>query len=127
MANTDYQSVPEYIAAQPKPTQLALKKLRAIIRKGLPKADEVISYQIAAYKLDGAPVIYFSGWKNHVSLHPATGAMNEVLGEKLDPYKTGKGTLQFPLDEPLPVKLIERVVKIRLKETLDRQKAKPKK
>lgn len=127
MANTDFKSVAQYLATKPKSSQAVLKKVRAIIREALPKeAQEVISYQIPAYKLHGAAVIYFSGWTKHFSIYPATGAMNEVLGDQLAPYKASKGTLKFSLTEPIPSKLIERVVKIRAKETLQRLAAKKK-
>ena len=72
MARTAFESVDQYIAAQPAPVQPALRRLRGIIRKAVPRAEEVISYQIPAYKLPGATVIYFAGWKQHVSLYPAS-------------------------------------------------------
>ena len=118
-------SVAEYIAKQPKSSQPVLKKIRAIIKRVVPKADELISYQIPAYKLDGEIVIFFSGWSAHYSLYPATGRMNDVLGEKLAPYKVSKGTLKFSLKDPIPEKLI--VVRIRAGEALERLAAKAKK
>jgi uncharacterized protein YdhG (YjbR/CyaY superfamily) len=120
-------SVTEYIANQPKSSQPVLKKIRAIIKRVVPKADELISYQIPAYKLDGEIVIFFSGWSEHYSLYPATGRMNEVLGEKIAPYKVSKGTLKFKLTDPIPERLIERIVKIRAGEALERLAAKAKK
>lgn len=120
------KTVSAYIAAQPKSSQPVLKKVRALIRRVVPKADESISYQIPTYKLDGELVIFFAGWRDTFSLYPATGAMNEILGEKLEPYKVSKGTLKFSLTEPLPEKLIERIVKIRAGEALARLAAKSK-
>ncbi len=120
-------SVAEYIAKQPKSSQPMLKKIRAIIKRVVPKAEELISYQIPAYKLDGELVIFFSGWSEHYSLYPATGRMNDVLAEKLAPYKVSKGTLKFSLKDPIPEKLIERVVRIRAGEALERLAAKAKK
>lgn len=126
MANTDFKSVTQYLATQPKAAQTVLKKVRALIRKTLPKAQEAISYQIPTYKVQGEMVIYFAGWKEHFSLYPATGLVEEVLGAKLEPYKVSKGTLRFPFNDPLPVKLIERIVKLRAKDALARAKAKAK-
>lgn len=123
MARISFESVPEYLAAQPRPAQAVLKKVRAIIRKALPKAEEGISYQIPAYKLDGQVVIYFAGFKQHFSLYPATGLVAEVLAREIAPYKVSEGTLRFALTEPLPVKLIERVVKLRAKEAGKRGQA----
>jgi uncharacterized protein YdhG (YjbR/CyaY superfamily) len=124
MARTNYGSVAEYIAAQPKPVQTALKRVRSTIRKALPTADEVISYQIAGYRLGGRVVIYFAGWKAHYSIYPATGGLVEALGKALDRYPVSKGTIRFPLAEPVPVKLIARIAKFRAKEAAERAKAK---
>ena len=114
------KSVDDYLAAQPKTSQRVLKKVRAIIRRVVPKADESISYQIPAYKIEGELVIFFAGWSDTFSLYPATGSMNELLGDKLKPYKVAKGTLKFSLTDPIPEKLIERIVKIRANEALMR-------
>ena len=116
MANTSYKNVDEYIAAQPEATQVVLQKVRSIIRKVLPKADEVISYQIAAYKINGRAVIYFAGWKKHFSLYPTTAPIVEALGDELAGYEISKGTIRFPLSEPVPVKLIQKIAKLRAKE-----------
>ena len=128
MARTDYKSVDEYIATQPEEVQATLQRVRSTLRKALPEADEVISYQIPAYKLDGGAVIYFAGWKQHFSLYPATRAIVEPLGDELSDYVVSKGTIRFPLSAPVPVKLIARIAKMRAGETLaGRQgKARPK-
>jgi len=101
-----------------------LKRVRSIIRKALPKAEEVISYQIPAYKLNGGTVIYFAGWKQHYSLYPATGRLVAVFRDDLAPYEVSKGTIRFPLAEPIPTKLIGSIAKFRAKEVSDREKAK---
>jgi uncharacterized protein YdhG (YjbR/CyaY superfamily) len=116
MAKTDYKSVDEYIATFPEDVQAILQRVRSIIRKAVPGADELISYQIAGYKLRGRRVIYLAGWKNHFSLYPATDRLVEAFGDELAPYEIGKGTIRFPLSEPVPVKLIERIAKFRAKE-----------
>src|SRR5579859_6067733 len=116
MAKTDFKSVDEYIAAQSAAVQGVLKRVRSIIRKAVPGAEEVISYQIPAYKLQGGAVLYFAGWKHHYSLYPAGGRLVAVFKDDLAPYEISKGTIRFPLSEPIPVKLIERIAKFRNKE-----------
>jgi uncharacterized protein YdhG (YjbR/CyaY superfamily) len=124
MAKTDYKSIDDYIAAQPEHIQITLERLRGIIRKAMPKAEQAISYQIPAYKLHGSPVLFFAGWKKHTSLYPATGALVAAFKKELAPYKVSKGTIGFPLSEPIPARLIERIAKFRAKEAEERQKAK---
>jgi uncharacterized protein YdhG (YjbR/CyaY superfamily) len=92
MARINYNSVDEYIASQPKAMQTILKRVRNAICKAVPKADEVISYKIPAYKLHGTPVIYFAGWKQHYSLYPATDGVTETFKDELAPYEVSKGT-----------------------------------
>src|SRR5262245_7526284 len=116
MAKTGFKSVDEYIALQPAPMQRLLKRVRSTIRNAMPGAEEVISYQIPAYKLHGRVVIYFAGWKEHYSVYPATGGLVAALKDDLAPYKLSKGTIRFPLSEPVPVKLIEQIAKFRAKE-----------
>ncbi len=125
MANTDFKSVDEYIATHPEEAQATLQRVRSAIRKALPGAEEVISYQMPAYKLKGSPVLYFAGWKRHYSLYPATDHVIEAFKEELAPYEVNKGTIRFPLAEPVPVKLIERIAKFRAKEASERTSAKP--
>lgn len=105
-------NIDEYIAGFGRETQKALKLIRASVRKAAPKAEETISYAIPAYRLDGKWLIYFAGFKNHVSVYPAPRAHSEFRGE-LAKYKGGKGTVQFPLDEPIPTDLITRIAKFR--------------
>ncbi len=117
-------SVDAYIAGQPKPAQPVLAQVRSILRKALPKADEVISYQIPTYKLEGGAVVYFAGWKKHYSLYPASERLVEAFDRELANYEVRKGTIRFPLSEPVPAKLIERIAKFRAKETLEHAAAK---
>ena len=124
MANTDFKSVGEYIATQPKASQAVLRRIRSIIHKAVPAAEEVISYQIPTYKLQGTYVVYFAGWKQHYSLYPASGRLVAAFKDDLAPYKVNKGTIRFPLSEPVPVKLIEGIAKFRAKEVVEREKAK---
>jgi uncharacterized protein YdhG (YjbR/CyaY superfamily) len=124
MAKTDFESVDEYIASHPQAVQRVLKRVRTIIRKAMPGADEAISYQIPAYKLDGRPALYFAGWSQHYSLYPSTDRLVAAFKDELEPYEVSKGTIRFPLSEPVPVKLIERIAKFRVKEAANREKAK---
>lgn len=105
--------IDEYIAAFPPDVQKILKKIRATIRKAAPKAVESISYQIPTYKLGGKVLIYFAGFAKHVSVYPAPRDADEFRGE-LAEYKGGKGTVQFPLDKPIPYELITRIVKFKI-------------
>jgi uncharacterized protein YdhG (YjbR/CyaY superfamily) len=116
MAKTNFKSVDEYLATKPVAVQRTLGRMRRIIRKALPGAEEVISYQIPAYRLNGRVVIYFAGWTEHVSIYPVTGPLVEALGERVKPYVASKGTLRFPLSKPIPERLIARVATLRARE-----------
>jgi uncharacterized protein YdhG (YjbR/CyaY superfamily) len=117
MPKTDFKSVPEYLATLPKDTRTILARVRAAVRKALPKAEEVISYQIPALKVEGSAVIYFAGWKTHYSLYPATKKVVSTFKAELAGYELRKGTIRFPLTEPVPTKLIAAIVKVRAQET----------
>jgi uncharacterized protein YdhG (YjbR/CyaY superfamily) len=129
MAKTDFKSVGHYIAAQPEAVQGVLELVRSTIRKALPGAEEAISYQMPAYKLRGETVIYFAGWKQHYSLYPVTAHLVKAFKDDLAPYEfNDRGTLRFPRAQPVPVKLIARIAKLRAKEVAHREKvAAPKK
>jgi len=121
MARTDFTSVDEYLETKPAPARRVLRQVRTIIRRALPGADEVISYQIPAYRLDGRVVVYFAGWATHFSIYPVTGQLVKVLGMQITPYVASKGTLRFPLAKPVPAALIARVAKLRAKEVRARR------
>jgi uncharacterized protein YdhG (YjbR/CyaY superfamily) len=125
MATTDFKSVDEYIAAQPDAVQAVLGLVRRTIRKAMPGADEVISYKIPTYKLNGRAVLYFAGWKEHYSVYPASVPLVAAFKDELAPYQVDKGTIRFPLSQPVPVKLIEHIAKFRAQEAAARAKAKP--
>jgi uncharacterized protein YdhG (YjbR/CyaY superfamily) len=127
MAKPAYNSVAQYIAAQPAAARPVLQQVRAAIREALPDAEEVISYQIAAYKLPGGIALFFAGWKQHYSLYPANAALVAAFKDALAPYEVNsKGTIRFPLDKPVPVTLIARIAKFRAKEIAGVVKAKKK-
>jgi uncharacterized protein YdhG (YjbR/CyaY superfamily) len=124
MAKTRIASVDEYIASQPETGQRVLKRVRSIIRKAVPAAQETISYGIPTYKLDGRYVLYFAGWKQHYSLYPSTDRLVAAFKNDLAPYEVGgKGTIRFPLSEPIPVKVIEGIATFRAREVGEYQKA----
>lgn len=124
MARTDYQSVDEYIAGQPGAVQDILGRVRSTIRKAVPAAQEIISYKMPTYTLHGSRLLYFAVWKQHYSLYAATKQVVAAFGAELAYYKIEKGTIRFPLSEPVPTKLIGRVAKFRAKEITEREKAK---
>lgn len=124
MAKTNFKSVDEYLASQPAAVRGVLERVRSAIRKALPNAEEVISYQIPAYKLRGAAVIYFAGWKQHYSLYPATGRVVAAFKNDLARYELSKGTIRFPLTQPVPVKLVEGIARLRAEEVAEGKKAK---
>jgi uncharacterized protein YdhG (YjbR/CyaY superfamily) len=125
MARTDFKSVDEYIAAHPVGVQLILQRVRSTIRKAVPRAEEVISYQIPAYRLPAGVAIYFAGWKQHFSLYPATGRLVAAFKDELAPYAISKGTIRFPLSQRVPVTLIARIAKFRAREASERARSKP--
>jgi uncharacterized protein YdhG (YjbR/CyaY superfamily) len=115
MPRPTFESVAAYIAAQPPAARAVLKRVRSLIRKALPKAEEGISYQIPVYKLGGKMIIYFAGFKEHYSLYPANDRLIEAIPEAA-PHKHSKGTLRFSYAEPVPEKLIAAIVKFRAQE-----------
>jgi uncharacterized protein YdhG (YjbR/CyaY superfamily) len=110
-----HASVDAYIATFPADVQKKLKALRAAIRSAAPGTTESISYGIPTFKQGKAVVIYFAGWKQHLAVYPALSG-DEALQRELAPYRESKGTLHFPLDQPLPLDLVKRAVKARLAE-----------
>jgi uncharacterized protein YdhG (YjbR/CyaY superfamily) len=116
--------VDEYISMQPEAMQIMLERVRGAIGKAVPDAEECISYQIPAFKLDGRALLYFAGFKEHYSVYPASDAMVAAFPGELDRYRASKGTLRFSLTEKVPVKLIERIAKFRADEVRARKPAK---
>ncbi len=121
----NFADVDVYIANFPEATQKLLAQMRATIRKAAPKAEEGIGYQMPAYKLNGV-LVYFAGYKNHIGFYP-TGSSIAHFQKEIAAYKTSKGTIQFPLDKPLPLQLIQKIVAYRAKENLAKADLKVKK
>lgn len=117
------KTVDEYIAAFDAGTQAKLQEMRNSIKKAAPEAEETISYMMPAYKSPAGPLVYFAGYKNHIGFY-ATPTGHEAFEKELSIYKQGKGSVQFPLDKPLPLSLISRIVKYRVKQNGEKVKAK---
>jgi len=115
-------TVDDYIKGFPEKTQVVLQKIRRTIKSGAPGAEEIISYGIAGYKFHGM-LIYFAAFKSHVSVYPAPRE-SDAFKKELASYKGGKGTVQFPLDKPVPLELVKRIIKYRVKQNLDKESAK---
>jgi len=111
---TSLKKVDQYLASQPKEIREILEQLRLTIKTTAPDAEESISYGMPAYKQNG-PLVYFAAFKNHIGFFPTSSGVKEFKDE-LSQYKTSKGTIRFPLDKPLPIELIKKIVKFRLEE-----------
>jgi len=119
------QTIDEYIAGFPPDVQAILQRIRLTIRKAAPGAAETIKYQMPTFMLNGN-LVYFAAFKNHIGFYPVPTGIKQFKQE-LAPYKQAKGSVQFPLDRPIPYGLISRIVKFRVKENLERAKARGKK
>ena len=114
MAIVKASTVDEYIEQFSDPTQERLRQIRKIIKDVAPDAQEMISYAIAAYKIDGHIFIYFAGYENHIGLYPLPHTMTPEFADQIEPYVAGKGTLKFNNELPLPLDLIKKVAEHRL-------------
>ena len=109
MTKTDAPSIDGYIAAQPEAARAALQTVRAAIRRAIPGAQETISYKIPAFRVAGRIAIFFAGWTAHYSIYPVLPKTAALMGDRLARYQFSKGTVRFPLDEPVPEPLIEEI------------------
>lgn len=125
MTRAKFQSVDEYISLQPEPVAAKLAVVRSVLRKALPEAEEVISYNMPAYRLHGKVVLYFAGWKQHYSLYPAGPRLVDAFREELATSQADKGTIRFSLSAPVPRKLIGDIAKFRLSEVGVQRKNRP--
>jgi uncharacterized protein YdhG (YjbR/CyaY superfamily) len=116
-----YKSTDEYIAAFPKSIQVILKELRQAIRDSAPDAEEIISYGIPTFDLNRRHLVHFAAYKSHIGFYPTSSGIN-AFKKDLSPFKTSKGTVQFPLDKPIPLELIKKIVKYRVKENTRKKK-----
>lgn len=120
--NTSIKTIDEYIAQFPKEVQVLLEKMRTIIHKAAPKAEEAMAYGIPTFKLNGN-LVHFGGYKSHIGFYPAPSGI-EAFKKELAKYEGSKGTIRFPLDKPLPATLITQVVKFRVAKNLKKEKKK---
>jgi len=118
-------TIDEYIAGFPPDVQAILQKIRATIRKAAPQAEETIKYQMPTFTLHGN-LVHFAAFKNHIGFYPVPTGI-EAFKRELSVYKGGKGSIQFPLDQPIPYGLISKIVKFRVKENLAKAEARGKK
>ena len=116
-----FTSMDEYIETFPPDVQKILEELRATIKAAVPETEETISYNLPTFTLNGKYPIYFAGWKKHVSIYPIPSG-TEAFNKEISKYADGKGTLKFPLDKPLPLKLIRQIVKNRVADNPQNEK-----
>jgi uncharacterized protein YdhG (YjbR/CyaY superfamily) len=117
LMRSEFITVNDYIKALPRDIQPLLEKIRSTIKKCAPKAVESISYGMPAYKLNGKPLVYFAVYKKHIGFY-ATPSGHAHFVKELSKYKQGKGSVQFPIDQPVPIDLIKKIVDYRVKENL---------
>ncbi len=112
-----FKDIDDYIGSFPAEMQIRLNRVLATIREAAPGAGESISYGMPAFKLKGKPLVYFAGYKNHIGFY-ATPTGHQAFKEELSKYRQGKGSVQFPNDQPLPLDLIRRITEFRVRENL---------
>jgi uncharacterized protein YdhG (YjbR/CyaY superfamily) len=124
MATSKSQSktMDEYIAKFPKKVRDILEELRQVIRESAPKAEETISYGIPTFDLNGRHLVHFAAYKNHVGFYPGGSSGIKAFKKELSPFKTSTGTVQFPLDKPIPFDLVKKIVKFRVRENESKKK-----
>jgi uncharacterized protein YdhG (YjbR/CyaY superfamily) len=120
-SKSQFATIDEYIAAFPEAVQEKLRALRQVIKGEAPDAQEAISYGMPTFKLNGN-LVHFAAFKTHIGLYPATGSMDDSEVEGLSAYRSGKGTFQFPIDEPLPLPMIRHMVAIRAQQNRAKKK-----
>ena len=118
---SNFNTVDEYIAAQPLGVRTILERVRTAVRKAVPQAEERISYKMPTYVLGGQRLLHFAVWKQHYAIYAATAQVVAAFGDELAAYEIQRGTIRFPLASPVPVKLIGRIAKFRAKEVAGRQ------
>jgi uncharacterized protein YdhG (YjbR/CyaY superfamily) len=118
-------NIKEYISGFPEDVQQILNQVRATIQQAAPDAEESISYGMPAYKLNGKVLVYFAGYKNHIGFY-ATPTGHIAFAKELSKYKQGKGSVQFPIDQPMPLELIAQIVEFRVIENMEKGIAKKK-
>lgn len=121
MDKKGFKSIDHYIGTFPKEIQKILEEIRRTIATAAPEAEEAISYQMPTFKLNGKNLVHFAAWKNHIGFY-ATPSGNIAFEKELSKYNGAKGSVQFPLDEPMPLALIKKIVAYRVKEVSAKKK-----
>ena len=116
-----FETIDEYIAAFPRDVQAILEELRRTIRDEAPDAEETISYGIPTFDLNGRHLVHFAAYKNHVGFYPTSSGIN-AFRKELSNYEVSKGTVRFPIGEPIPFDLVKKIVRYRVKEDLGKRK-----
>jgi uncharacterized protein YdhG (YjbR/CyaY superfamily) len=124
-ASGKFKTVEEYAASLPAASKKIFSTFRKTIKQAAPGAEELISYNIPALKLNGM-LVYFAAWKEHVSMYPRTAGLEKTFKKEMAKYGVSKGTIKFPTDEPLPLDIISKMVQFRVKENLEKEAAKKK-
>lgn len=124
--NKPFKNINEYIALFPKDIQIFLKQMRATIKEAAPEAEEAIKYKLPTFVLKGINLVHFAAFKTHIGFYPVPTGI-EKFKKELAAYRTSKGAVQFPLDKPLPLALIRKIVKFRVAENLKKAEEKSRK
>ena len=114
MEATKFKTVQEYLSVQPAPVKAKLQQIRSTIKEAAPEAEEAISYNMPAFKLQGM-LVWYAAFKNHIGFYPRPSGL-EAFKKEIAVYKSSKGAVQFPMDQPLPLALVTKIVKYRVKE-----------
>lgn len=120
MRKKQFETMDEYIRSFPEPVRTTLEKVRKTVRDVAPEATEAISYQIPTFKINGKYLVYFAAWKQHIAMYPIPLG-TEAFQNEIAPHRTGKGTLRFPMDRPIPWALVKRLVKFHMREREEKQ------
>ena len=115
-----FTTIDEYISTFPADVQPVLEKVRQAIRKAAPEVTETMSYAMPTFDLNGKHLVFFAGWKHHISLYPIP-AGDEAFQQKISHYKRARGTIQFPLDQPIPYDLVEQIVTFLIREKPEKE------
>jgi uncharacterized protein YdhG (YjbR/CyaY superfamily) len=124
MSTTKFKTIDKYISAFPSKVKTSLETLRKAIKQVAPDADEIISYNMPAFKFYGRILVYFAAHTKHIGFYPGNRMVNEVFKDDLTSYETSKGTIKFPFEKPIPVSLVKKIVKYRVNENIERANSK---
>jgi uncharacterized protein YdhG (YjbR/CyaY superfamily) len=122
MEATKFKTVDQYLSAFPSSTKVLLKKMRETIKEAAPQAEELISYNMPAFRWNGV-LVWYAANKQHIGFYPTPSAI-KAFAQELNQYKTSKGAIQFPIDEPIPTGLVKKIVRLRIKQNLEKAKSK---